>query len=176
MNLRYLGDAFDHWKGSLFECLAGSGVLRAFVTDPMASDLYEWTEADYSVYARLLRIDVSLIIRHHVTLNDRPGYFREIAHNGDLFLDPDTGVATGRVQNRHQYLYPREIRMLLDGSNDRLLMVYQHVRAQNVSRRVDDCLLHLKRDVGKIESRLTPKGEIGNKGGSLSNRLRAVVG
>src|SRR3990172_1779207 len=127
MNLKYLGDALDHWKGSLFEYLANARVMREFAVDPMASDLLEWTKTDYSLFARLLRIDESQLILHHVTLHDRPRYFREITHKGDLFFDPDTGIATGRVKNREQYIWPREIATLLDGSADRLLPVYQHV-------------------------------------------------
>ena len=30
MKLAYLGDAFDYWKGSLFEFLEGVGLLRDF--------------------------------------------------------------------------------------------------------------------------------------------------
>lgn len=150
MNLKYLGDALDHWKGSLFEYLTNKEVLREFAIDPMASDLPEWTETDYSLFARLMRTDVSRLIRHQATLRDRPRYFAEIAHNGDLFLDPDTGVATGWVRNREQYVFPREIATLLDGSPNRLLAVYQHVRAQKVSGRVDECLAKLVRDTGSF--------------------------
>jgi hypothetical protein len=149
LNLKYLGDALDHWKGSLFEYLANAGVLREFAVDPMASDLPEWTEADYSLFARLLRVDESRIIRHHVTLRDRPRYFAEITHTGDLFLDPDTGIATGRVTKRH--ISPLEVASLLEKPKDRLLVIYQHnARGMKTSARVDECLAGLGKGVGRI--------------------------
>ena len=145
MNLKYLGDALDHWKGSLFEYLAKEGVLREFAVDPMASDLLPWTEVDYSLFARLLRIDKFRIIRHHVTLRDRPRYFAEITHTGDLFLDPDTGIATGRVTKRH--ISPLEVASLLEKPKDRLLVIYQHnARGMKMSARVDECLARLMRE------------------------------
>ena len=61
-------------------------------------------------------------------------YFAEIQHPGDLFLDPDTGIATGTPSARH--VAPSEIETLLTGTN-RLVAVYQHVRAQRVPDRVD---------------------------------------
>lgn len=147
MNLKYLGDALDHWKGSLFEYLSNAGVLRDFAVDPMASDLLEWTEADYVLFARLLRVNESQIIRHQNSLFDRPRYLAELTHEGDLFLDPDTGIATGYVKKEEQYVIPREVAMLLPESSDRLLAVYQHVRAQKVSVRVDECLASLTKDI-----------------------------
>jgi len=81
------------------------------------------------------------------SLLDRPRYFEEIPNTGDLFLDPDTGIATGRVKDRKQYILPYEIRTLLDVSGDRLLAVYQHVRGQKVSGRVDACLSRLGREI-----------------------------
>jgi len=148
LNLKYLGDALDHWKGSLFEYLANAGVLRQFAVDPMASDLLEWTEADYALFARLLRVNETQIIRHQISLFDRPRYFAEIIHKGDLFLDPDTGIATGHVNQEEQYIWPREVGFLLGEPADRLLGIYQHVRAQRVSARADDCLDKLKEEIG----------------------------
>jgi hypothetical protein len=150
VNLKYLGDALDHWKGSLFEYLSNVGVLRDFAVDPMASDLLRWTKADYSLFARLLRINEDQLVRHQVTLRNRSGYFNEIPQKGDLFLDPDTGIATGRVNQKYQYIMPREVAMLIPESNDRLLAIYQHVRAKKVSVRVNECLDKLKKDIGSF--------------------------
>lgn len=147
MNLRYLGDALDHWKGSLFEYLANVGVLREFAVDPMASDLLEWAEADYALFARLLRVNKSQIIRHKVRLSDRPRYFAEIIHQGDLFLDPDTGIATSGGGKAGQYIRPREVVSLLMDVPGRLLAVYQHVRAQKVMARVDTCIATVAKDI-----------------------------
>jgi hypothetical protein len=49
-------------------------------------------------------------------------------------LDPDTGIATGRLSKEH--LAPSEVADLLR-SGDRLVVVYQHVRAMRVCDRVD---------------------------------------
>ena len=136
MNLAFLGDALDHWKGSLFESLHKSGVLRNFAVDPVASDWAAWQPEDVSLFALLLRVDESKIVRHKVGLSNRKHYFDEIEHTGDLFLDPDTGIATGKVKRINQHVKPLEIERLLRGS-ERLLAVYQHVRAPSVSTRVD---------------------------------------
>lgn len=136
MNLAFLGDALDHWKGSLFETLQQSNVLRNLAVDAMASDWSAWQPEDVLLYARLLGIDKSQLIKHNVPLASRKRYFDEIEHTGDLFLDPDTGIATWKVKNISRYIRPSEIGLLL-GDSDRLLAIYQHVRAQAVSRRVD---------------------------------------
>jgi hypothetical protein len=136
MNLAYLGDALDHWKGSLFESLQQASVLRDFAVDAMASDWRSWHSADISLFAHLLRIQVSQVIPHEVDLSFRKEYFNEIRHRGDLFLDPDTGIATGKVKCISQYVKPSEIERLLQ-KPERVLAVYQHVRGQSVSGRVD---------------------------------------
>ncbi|PYV23899.1 MAG: hypothetical protein DMG27_14375 [Acidobacteria bacterium] len=64
------------------------------------------------------------MIQHNVGLTSRKQYFDEIKHMGDLFLDPDTGIATEKVKNISQYVRPSEIERLLCGS-DRLLAVYR---------------------------------------------------
>lgn len=136
MNLAFLGDALDHWKGSLFESLQQSAVLRDFAVDAMASDWTAWQPEDLALFARLLRVQPAQVIRHTVGLSSRSQYFSEIVHGGDLFLDPDTGVATGTVKSIHQYIKPSEIAGLLLPL-DRMLAIYQHIRAQSVSARVD---------------------------------------
>ena len=136
MNLAFLGDALDHWKGSLFESLQKGGILKNFAVDPMASDLAAWKLEDFSLFSTLLRIDRLQIVPHNCTLADRKSYFAEIQHPGDLFLDPDTGVATGTRRASVQHLAASEIAALV-GSSDRLLAIYQHVRAHRVSERVD---------------------------------------
>ncbi len=96
MNLEFLGDASDHWKGALFVSLRKAMVLNDFAADTMATDQESWREEDRKLYASLLRIKQSLVIRHTTTLGYRAKYIDELAHKGDLFLDPDTGVAAGR--------------------------------------------------------------------------------
>lgn len=150
MNLNFLGDALDHWKGSLFESLQEAQVLRDFAVDPMASDLGSWNSEDFLILARLLRITPAQIIQHQVSLQERARYFGEILHRGDLFLDPDTGVATRRVKDLPRYVNPQEIGVLLDASPDRLLAVYQHVRAQRVADRIDTVLTTLRNQIGEV--------------------------
>jgi len=42
MNSSFLGDALDHWKGSLFESLQKRRIVCELAVDPMASDLAVW--------------------------------------------------------------------------------------------------------------------------------------
>jgi hypothetical protein len=135
MNLTFLGDALDHWKGSLFESMQKAEVLKNFAVDPMASDLPAWNEQDFDLFARLLRVRRSQVVPHQHSLVNRASYFKEITHSGDLFLDPDTGIATGK-RPTEKHIAPGEIRSLIDAS-DRVVAVYQHVRAQRVCDRVD---------------------------------------
>src|SRR3972149_2504086 len=120
MNLLFLGDALDYWKGALLADLRDARLLNgSFAVDPMATDLAHWTPPDYELFAQLLRIGPHQILRHRYSLaTDRIAYFRDLPHAGDLFLDPDTGVATGRVPNLAQYVRPQEIGELIsqDGS------------------------------------------------------------
>jgi hypothetical protein len=143
MNRKYLGDALDHWKGSLFELLKESRLLHDFAVDPMAGDWIHWQPEDVAAFARLLRVNESQVISHKAGLADRGKYFSEIEHPGDLFLDPDVGIATGRVKNKSQYITPAEIESLV-GRSDRLLAVYQHVSRKTTAKRVDEvcfCLM-----------------------------------
>jgi hypothetical protein len=148
LNLKFLGDALDHWKGSLFESLQAAGALQNFAADPMASDLRLWKSEDFTVFANLLRVSPSQIIQHQVTLRQRATYFAEISHRGDIFLDPDTGIATGRAKTTH--VSPSEIGHLLDSPTNRLLAVYQHVRGHRVSVRVDAVLRALQGQIGRF--------------------------
>ncbi len=149
MNLEFLGDVLDHWKGALFASLQKEKVLRDFAADPMATDQDSWRKEDRELYARLLRITPGQLILHRASLEDRAGYFGEILHQGDLFLDPDTGVETpGVKQDRRRYVKPAEIGQLLDRSTGRLLMIYQHVRGKRVSDRVDKVLNTLRDEIG----------------------------
>ena len=134
VNLAFLGDALDHWKGSLFESLQQSRVLSDFAVDPMASDWSNWKPEDVLLFTRLLRIDKCQLIPHNVCLASRKHYFGEIEHKGDLFLDPDTGIATGKATIKH--VKPAAIVLLLRDS-DRMLAVYQHASRGKISQRVD---------------------------------------
>jgi hypothetical protein len=147
MNLDYLGDALDHWKGSLFEYLQGESLLRDFAVDPMATDREPWNEADFSLFARLLRIGRHQVIPHEVSLLARARYFAEIVHCGDVFLDPDTGIATSSSSQAAKYVRPKELATLLAFSRGRVVAVYQHIRAQKACVRVDRCLAAIAKEI-----------------------------
>ena len=147
MNLKYLGDALDHWKGSLFEYLQARCVLRNFAVDPMATDRDQWDEADFSLFADLLRVKRHQIISHEASLLFRGRYFSEIVHGGDIFLDPDTGIATSGSSQREKYVMPTELATLLRSTHERVVAVYQHVRAQKTSVRVDVCLAEIAKEI-----------------------------
>jgi len=137
MNLRYLGDALDHWKGSLFERLQRAGLLQSLAVDAMATDAEDWKPADRALFADLLRVQQAQILVHRQLLEiDRTDYFAEITHEGDLFLDPDTGIATGRVGDAAQYLFADDVYGLLARWPERVLAVYQHIRAQRTRDRL----------------------------------------
>lgn len=38
LNLRFLGDALDHWKGSIFERLRDGGIVQNFAVDAAKAD------------------------------------------------------------------------------------------------------------------------------------------
>jgi hypothetical protein len=149
LNLKYLGDALDHWKGSLFESLQREKLVDDFAVDPMASDLSSWRDEDFQLLARLLRVHRHQVIHHETSLSDRQRYFDEIKHMRDIFLDPDTGVATGHVTRHEHYVLPNELARLLD-HDGRMVLVYQHVRATKVRARVDAVLLALATATGNV--------------------------
>lgn len=140
MNLAYLGDALDHWKGSLFEFLTAEDLLRDFAVDPMATDGTAWAPADFALYARLLRVSEPQILRHAYPLAARSKYFAEITHRGDLFLDPDTGIQTGAGSPVDKYIKRGELASMLQAHDGAVVAVYQHVRAQKTCDRVDGCM------------------------------------
>lgn len=147
MNLRYLGDALDHWKGSIFDLLRAKELLQNFAVDAMASDAEDWQPADWDLLARLLHVPKARILSHSASLMlDRRRYFGEIGHRGDLFLDPDTGVATKRVRSVAQYVRPNELNALLDYEPDRIVAVYQHIRAQKTRERLHNVITALRSD------------------------------
>ncbi len=91
MNLQYLGDALDHWKGAILDFLQTRNQVSNLGVDAMATDCDDWNTDDHDLFASLLHVETSQILRHSQSLvANRSGYFNEITHQGDLFLDPDT--------------------------------------------------------------------------------------
>jgi len=145
MNLQYLGDALDHWKGSVFETLQRENVLKDFLVDPMASDASDWKSEDSKLFASLLRIEQRQLVSHRYNLcQDRGRYFAEIPSKGDLFLDPDTGIKTGSVKKLEQYVCPAELFDVMGRNTERVIIVYQHVRAKKTRERLEVVLAILK--------------------------------
>jgi hypothetical protein len=120
MNLAHLGDALDHWKGSLIDIIGGEDVRVV----PMFTDQSPWTEQQIESYARLLHLDPRHVLKKDVTFSakTRHDYFRDTGEH-DLFLDPDTGIAQ---KPKKQHIGCSEIAGLLPKTTSRMLFVYQH--------------------------------------------------
>jgi len=141
MNLRFIGDVLDHWKGSIIGRLSEANLLHRLNVDQMATDFSQWGEVDHSLYADLLRIDRSMIIHHAQDLwSNRKQYLEEmLAVQGDMFLDPDIGICTNS-QPGSEHLKALELHALLDRGPTRVVMVYQHIRARKTRERVLDIM------------------------------------
>ena len=129
MNARFLGDAMGYWKGSLIRILADNDVIHDLAVEPMITGREPWTEEDLLTYRRLLGLRSNIICHEYSIFSGRrEQYFRGTEHDGDLLLDPDTGIYTGvRVPTRKHITVP-EIRCLLERHETctPLLIVYQH--------------------------------------------------
>jgi len=103
MRLQFLGDALDHWKGALFQHLCSENLLKDLHVEPMITDSRIWTPKELNTYARLLQLKNTERIIHSDRTFTRtyPDYFKSIKYSGDLFLDPDTGIATGKAYRKH---------------------------------------------------------------------------
>lgn len=124
MNLSHLGDALDHWKGSLIEVIGD----KSLQVVPMITDRDRWTQENFGTYARLLHRNPEDILKKEkddlFSNRTRHGYFCNL-DEGDLFLDPDTGIARDeKVEKKH--ISFSEIAVLLSKSKSRMLLVYQH--------------------------------------------------
>jgi hypothetical protein len=111
-------------------------LLNEIRIDAMATDSDMWSADHHKLYSQLLRIETSQLVQHNERLENRDAYFKEMSRSDDLFLDPDTGIATCDARKKTQYLFPHEIHDLLSDDDKRVLVVYQLVRAQSVSVRV----------------------------------------
>src|SRR5262249_18513342 len=74
----------------------------------------------------------------------REAYFSEIPRQGDIFLDPDTGISTGTSTSTIRHIAPSEVSELLHADRKRLVAVYQHKwQAQNMAATVERALIAL---------------------------------
>jgi hypothetical protein len=122
MRLDHLGDALDHWKGSVIR-LVKSERLKVL---PMLTDQDRWSPEDFKAYARLLGRRPQDFLRKDALFakSSRAAYFR-LPPRRDVFLDPDTGIASELKANEKR-VKPSEIATLLKGSPSRMLLIYQH--------------------------------------------------
>jgi hypothetical protein len=129
MRLQHLGDALDHWKGSLIELIGGKSVHVV----PMFTDDKPWTEEQIDAYARLLRIRPEDVLKKDGCFSGktRTSYFCDLGEH-DLFLDPDTGIAPNDKKANEKHVRSSEIAGLLSAGPSRMLLIYQHVsRSKN---------------------------------------------
>jgi len=134
VNRTFLGDALDFWKGGLLDHLQRAEALEDLLVDGMFTDP-PWDEESLSLYSRLLRVPASQVVQHEERLSHRADYIDEISADGDVFLDPDTGIQTSGHRTSMQHLGWLEIARLLERP-ERLLVVYQHVSRATVESRV----------------------------------------
>jgi hypothetical protein len=122
MNLKHLGDALDHWKGSVIE-LIGDKKLRVV---PMLTDQGQWKQEHFETYARLLHLKPEDVLKrdHLFSSQKRDDYFSDLGEH-DLFLDPDKGIAPDKKAKK-EHIKPSEIADLLKESRSRMLLIYQH--------------------------------------------------
>jgi len=124
MKLAHLGDALDHWKGSIIKII-GDRSLRVV---PMLTDPDQWTQKYLETCARLLHRKPEDVLKKGkndlFSNRTRDGYFCDLGED-DLFLDADTGIALDeKAQKEHISL--SEIAALLSESRSRILLIYQH--------------------------------------------------
>ncbi len=122
MNSEHLGDALDHWKGSLLSLLVDKRLIRQVLVEPMITDPQKWPSEDIETYKRLLKLEIIFHDSSTFPSGKRKDYFNAVPKDGDIFLDPDIGIARGNPEKGH-ITVPDIINML---SEDRVVMVYQH--------------------------------------------------
>jgi hypothetical protein len=130
MNSTHLGDALDHWKGSIIKRLQDKCLVRELSVIPMIT-LEVWSKEVLSAYSKLLNLnsdDSVLKPKEVFEHTHRDTYFTGIDYSGDLFIDPDTGVSNNPKQGNDQYITLDDIKGLLDKGkeHDPVIMVYQH--------------------------------------------------
>ncbi len=121
LNSKHLGDALDHWKGSLISILFSKQVLGSVVVEPMITDPRPWPEEDIQTYKRLLGLEAIFHAKSTFPGRSREDYFNEVPKDGDIFLDPDIGILE---KAKKEHIKVAEIINLL--KSDRVVMVYQH--------------------------------------------------
>jgi uncharacterized phage-like protein YoqJ len=153
MNKKHLGDAFDHWKGSLIQILSRKRIIQNLRVEPMITDNEQWGKNDSETYRKLLNLPSVERICHkdEIFVNrkqrKRKDYFGEIPKRCNLLIDPDTGIKLSEnTKKKHVKLC--EIKELLDDKR-RVIMIYQHSQRKNNQETFDE--------INKEISKMTPK-------------------
>lgn len=149
MNLKYLGDALDHWKGSLLQRLYKEGLLINLHADPMITDSRPWDDAEIHVYSKMLNMETNRILNATKLFRGNIANYFSYSYHGDLFVDPDTGIATG--DRCYKHITVDEIDTLLSKNGDRIISIYQHnAQGMRMPDRVDRVIRHLNNEIPGI--------------------------
>lgn len=143
MQLKFLGDAFDHWKGSVLSRLVSARMLHGLMVVPMITDVEMWTQDDLTTYANLLYVNIKDVLNPEGLLNKgRDKYFGFVPNDADIFLDPDTGISTSKVTPKH--VAPKELADLITVNQARVLVIYQHSARGSFHKRLEEIIRHLQ--------------------------------
>ena len=153
MQRKHIGNELDRMKGAVLGALQEKELLQGLVVDPMAGDASFWTAEHLNQYVRCLRLSrAHRIAQHDVQwgTRKRDAYFAELdRYSGrNFFLDPDAGVATGKVKPSR--VKPDEVTKLLRDQN--VVAVYQHgAFGETIEQRVQTVVQTLQRCQPSIE-------------------------
>jgi len=127
MKIDHLGDALDHWKGSIL--LQSSQWTKDLKAEPMITydpDKDHWNREEFMVYSRLLGLPLTHVLQHEWKQSNRCEYFKETQRQveGDIFVDPSTGIEPNNFDRNH--IRVEELLGLM--KQDNLVLLYQHRR------------------------------------------------
>ncbi len=151
MNISHLGDALDHWKGSMIRRLEQELIDIHVV--PMFTDADKWADSHIDVYSKLLNVRLENILMKNFLFYDeiRKKYFSDVSLRGDfdMFLDPDTGIEPQKPQKKKkkEYVFFDDIKSLMPNTGKRMLMIYQHSQPYNMRRSILDRLKQIQAEL-----------------------------
>ena len=129
MRRTYLGDSVDFWKRGLIEYLRCKDVIGQPEVVPMITDARPWSHDELEAYVKILGVSIShLRGAERFTHSNRRQYFCSIKIHGDVFVDPDTGVAASEPKATAKHIQAEECGQLLHKDAPNIVMVYQHAQ------------------------------------------------
>lgn len=138
MKLPHLGDALDHWKGSVIRLLKNE--LTDLRVLPMLTDPTLWNPELFCVYAGLLHVNPGMILKTNIQIlpeDERAEYFN-VDCQFDLFIDPDTGIGDRKIPSdpdkKNEYIMPSEVASLVPDGSTRMLLIYQQATLGGITR------------------------------------------